>query len=133
MTGMKMPVGALILVGLLSAACATTPTPTPTTASATPGPTPVGLVLPPSCKYVGAAAAEATSTSWAFDCGAAANADARRIIRPALVQAGWTFCGGAAGRDVYAKDAMTMYVENPGNAPGSPPSLMQTSQRVACP
>ncbi len=77
---------------------------------------------------------EAISTSWAFDCGATANADARALIRPALIQAGWTFCGGAGGRDVYVMGAMTMYVDNLGSAPGALPGLMQTSQRVGnCP
>ncbi len=142
----RSPVG-LILVALLLASCtAPIATPSPTTATqaaatatpapatATPGPTVAGLVFPPGCRYVGAGVVEAASTSWAFDCGAAANAGASGIIRPALIQAGWVFCGGAGGSDFYTKATMTMQVTNPGSAPGALPGLMLLNQRVGnCP
>lgn len=131
---MRWTPAVLVALALLLASCAAPIVAPSPTASATPGPTVAGLVLPSGCKYVGTATVQIDSTSWAFDCGAAANADARGIIRPALIQSGWTFCGGAGGRDVYARGTMSMYVENPGSAPGALPNLMLTNQRVGnCP
>jgi len=120
----------LLVVGVSLVACTAGSVEAPT---ASPAPTPVGVVLPQGCKYVGSPVVQADSTTWAFDCGSA-NADARATIKAALIQAGWVFCGGAGGRDVYTNGNMTIYADNPGSAAGALPHLMQANQRVGnCP
>ena len=145
----------LLLAAALALSCtAAVPTPTPTqtgvssspvptaattsaatTPTSTPAPTPVGFALPSNCQYVGAPIVQSDGTTWAFDCGAAANPNARATLRPSLESQGWTLCGSAGGHDFYVKSASAIQLENPGDAPGALPHLRQAprSSATGCP
>jgi len=146
----------LLLAAALALSCtAAVPTPTPTqtgvssspvptaaTTSAattqptsTPAPTPVGFALPSNCQYVGAPVVQSDGTTWAFDCGTAANANGRATLRPALESQGWTLCGSAGGHDFFVKSGSAIQLENPGDAPGALPHLRQAprSSATGCP
>ncbi len=121
-----------VLTALLVAVLAACSTPA-STATGSPSATASGLALPANCKIVTGPIVQPDSTVWSFDCGSA-NADAKATVRPTLVGQGWTFCGGALGRDVYTKGNQTLYVEAPGSAPGALPNIVITNTRVGnCP
>jgi len=113
----------------------TTPLMSTSAPTSTPAPTPVGFALPSNCTYVGAPAVQSDGTTWAFDCGAAANANGRAALRPALESQGWTLCGSAGGHDFFVKSAYAIQLENPGDAPGALPHLRQAprSSATGCP
>jgi hypothetical protein len=56
-------------------------------------PKPNAFVLAPGCGYVGSPITGTDQTAWKFDCGDAANHDARGALAYSLAQQGWTSCG----------------------------------------
>ena len=112
---------------------AITPVPTPTQ---TPSPTAVGFTLPSGCSYVGSPVVGTGGSQWQFDCGSAANNNARGTLAPAFAAQAWTSCGVGLGSGTWMKGNLRLIVSegSGGPAPAGLPTLTQPapSVRTAC-
>src|ERR1700694_722100 len=108
---------------------AVTASPSPTQ---TPSPTAVGFTLPAGCSYAGAPVVGTGGSQWKFDCGSAANDNARGALAPALAAQAWTSCGVGLGSGTWMKgDLRLIGAEGSGGpAPAGLPVLTQPTRGV---
>ena len=71
-------------------------------------------------------------SQWKFDCGSAANHDARGTLGPAFAAQGWTGCGVGLGSATWMKGDMRLTVtEGSGAAaPAGLPTLTQPARGI---
>lgn len=108
---------------------AITPVPTPTQ---TPTPTAVGFTLPSGCSYVGPPVVGTGGSQWQFDCGSAANNNARGTLAPAFAAQSWISCGGGLGSGTWMKGDLRLIVTegSGGPAPAGLPTLTQPARGI---
>ena len=110
------------------------PTLTPADTLSAPIPSPnaqfVWFVLPAGCSLVGAPIVGSDYSQWQFDCGTAANRDARGTLAPALTQQGWTSCGVGLGSGTWKKGDLRLIVTEGSGVPGPSgfPTLTQPAR-----
>jgi hypothetical protein len=108
-------------------------TPSPTS-TPTPVPTPADFALPSNCSYVGSPSVSTDFSRWHFDCGTAANRDARGTLSPAFTAQGWTLCGVATANAAWSKGGVALTVSESSGSPGDYPTISQSSRAAAgCP
>ena len=111
------------------------PTLTPADTLSAPIPSPnaqfVWFVLPAGCSLVGAPIVGSDYSRWQFDCGTAANRDARGTLAPALTQQAWTSCGVGLGNATWMKAEMRLIVSEGSGVPG--PSGLPTPDPTCTP
>ena len=94
-------------------------------------PAPTGFVLPQTCAFVAAPVVGTDYTTWAVDCGAQANHDARGTLGPPLTQQGWTGCAIGLGSMQVKKNGVMLGVQESTLAPGEYPSLTQYARLIS--
>ena len=88
--------------------------PTPSSAGA-----PIGFALPAGCSFVGSPVVGSGGTQWQFDCGSAANRDARGTLAPAFTQQGWSSCGAVTATATWMKGDLRLLVAEGAGGSGS--------------
>ena len=94
-------------------------------------PAPTGFVLPQACAFVAAPVVGTDYTTWAVDCGAQANHDARGTLGPSLTQQGWTGCAIGLGTMQVKKNGVMLGVQESTLAPGEYPGLTQFARLIS--
>lgn len=94
-------------------------------------PAPTGFVLPQACAFVAAPVVGTDYTTWAVDCGAQANHDARGTLGPPLTQQGWTGCAIGLGSMQVKKNDVMLGVQESTLAPGEYPGLTQFARLIS--
>ncbi len=98
----------------------------------TPSATAVGFALPVGCSYAGAPVVGTGGSQWKFDCGSAANNNARGTLAPAFAAQAWTSCGVGLGSGTWMKSDLRLIVSegSGGPAPAGLPTLTQPALGV---
>ena len=94
-------------------------------------PAPTGFVLPQACAFVAAPVVGTDYTTWAVDCGAQANHDARGTLGPSLTQQGWIGCAIGLGTMQVKKNGVMLGVQESTLAPGEYPGLTQFAHVIS--
>ncbi|MDQ6721122.1 MAG: hypothetical protein M3003_10075 [Candidatus Dormibacteraeota bacterium] len=94
-------------------------------------PAPTGFVLPQTCAFVEPPVVGTDFTTWAVDCGAQANHDARGTLGPALTQQGWSGCAIGLGTMQVKKNGVMLSLQESTLAPGEYPGLTQFARLIS--
>ena len=94
-------------------------------------PAPTGFVLPQACAFVAAPVVGTDYTTWAVDCGAQANHDARGTLGPSLIQQGWTGCAIGLGSMQVKKNGVMLGVQESTLAAGEYPGITQFARLIS--